>query len=207
MQPGHHQSGDVGHVHDQARPHLLRDRREPREVDDPRVGARARHDDPRPVLPRERFQLLVVDAPVLGAHAVLDRLPQLPGVGDRMPVREVAAVRQAHAQERVARLRDRQVGRHVRRRARVRLHVRVLGGEQLLHPVTRQLLRHIHELAATVVALARQALGVLVGHDRAHRLEHRVAHEVLGGDQLEGRELASPLVPDRVEDGGVLLAE
>ena len=54
----------------------------------------------------------------------------------------------------------------------MRLHVRVLGAEQLLGPVDGQLLGHVDELAAAVVAPARVALGVLVGEDGALGLEH-----------------------------------
>ena len=70
-------------------------------------------------------------------------------------------------------------------RARVRLDVGVLGAEQRLDAVDRQLLDLVHDLAAAVVALARVALGVLVVERRAHRLEHARPGEVLGGDQLD----------------------
>ena len=49
-----------------------------------------------------------------------------------MAVRQVAAVREVHAEHRVARLEQREVDRHVGLRARVRLHVGVLGAEQRL---------------------------------------------------------------------------
>ena len=64
---------------------------------------------------------------------------------------------------RVARLQQRVVDGRVGLRARVRLDVRVLGAEQRLRAVDRELLDHVDELAAAVVALARIALGVLVG--------------------------------------------
>ncbi len=59
----------------------------------------------------------------------------------------------------------REVHRHVRLRAGVRLHVGVLGAEQRLRAVDRELLDDVHVLAAAVVALARIALGVLVRED------------------------------------------
>ena len=62
---------------------------------------------------------------------------------------------------------------------------------------------HVHELAAAVVALARIALGVLVGEHGAQRLQHRLGDEVLGGDQLELRALAARLVADGAADLGV----
>jgi hypothetical protein len=45
----------------------------------------------------------------------------------------------------------------------MRLHVGVIGAEQLLGAVDGQLFDFIHMLAAAVVALARVAFGVLVG--------------------------------------------
>src|SRR5438552_2654750 len=51
--------------------------------------------------------------------------------------------------------------------------------------IARQLLDLIDELAAAVVAPAGQPLGVLVGEHRALRLEHRLADDVLRGDELE----------------------
>jgi hypothetical protein len=45
----------------------------------------------------------------------------------------------------------------------VRLDVRVLGAEQLLRAVDRELLDLVDDLAAAVVATTRIALGLLVG--------------------------------------------
>ena len=42
VQPGRDEPGDVGHVHEQQRPDVVRDLRKPLEVDDPRVGATRR---------------------------------------------------------------------------------------------------------------------------------------------------------------------
>ena len=89
------------------------------------------------------------------------------------------------AEERVAGLEQGRVDGVVGLRAGVRLDVGVLGPEQLLGAVDRELLGDVDLLAAAVVALARVALGVLVGQHRAGRLEHRLGDEVLGGDHLE----------------------
>jgi hypothetical protein len=67
----------------------------------------------------------------------------------------------------------------------VRLDIGVVGAEQLADPGDRQFLGAIHEFAAAVVALARIALGVLVGKHAALRLHHQGAGVVLGGDEFE----------------------
>ena len=69
-----------------------------------------------------------------------------------MPWREVAAVGEREAEHRVARLEQRVIDGGVGLRAGVRLDVRVLGAEQLLGAVDRELLGDVDVLAAAVVA-------------------------------------------------------
>ncbi len=78
-------------------------------------------------------------------------------------------------------------------RAGVGLHVGVLGPEQRLGAVDRQLLGDVDPLAAAVVAPPRIALGVLVRQHRALAFEHRPRDEVLRGDHLERALLALEL--------------
>ena len=66
-----------------------------------------------------------------------------------------------------------------------------------------QLLGLVDDLVAAVVALARVALGVLVGEDGAGGLHHRRRGEVLRGDQLHGAVLPLPLGVDDREQLGV----
>ena len=119
----------------------------------------------------------------------------------------MAAVRQIHPEERVAGLEERRHRGVVRLRAGVRLHVRVIGAEQLLRAIDRQLFDLVDDLAAAVVALARKSFGVLVGERRAHGFEHGRRDEVLARDQLEPILLALRLLFDQRRDVGVGLAQ
>jgi glycine hydroxymethyltransferase len=94
-------------------------------------------------------------------------------------------MRELHAEDCVARLEQRHVDGVVRLCAGVRLHVRVLGAEELLRPVDGQLLDLVHHLATAVIAPARIALRVLVRGDAADGLEHTRPGEVLGRDELD----------------------
>ena len=191
------------HVDHQLRAHLVGDAAELGEVEVARIRRPAGDDQLRPVLLREPLDLLHVDAVVLAAHLVADDVVELARHVQLHPVREVAAVGELHAEDRVAGLEQRHVDGVVGLRARVRLDVRVLGAEQLLGAVDRELLGDVDPLAAAVVALAGQALGVLVGEHRAGRLEDRARHEVLGGDHLERVLLALELVLEHVRDLGI----
>ena len=110
-------------------------------------------------------------------------------------------------QDRVSRLERRQVDGHVRLRAGVRLDVRVVGAEELLRAVDRQLLDLVDDFAAAVVALARIALRVLVGRRRADRLHDRRPGEVLRRDQLDLVALSLDLATEELCDLRVQLLE
>ncbi len=115
----------------------------------------------------------------------------------------MAAVIEAHAEDRIARLHERKVGRSVGLRAGVGLDVGVVGAEEFLGPIDRQLLDDVHVLAAAVVALAGVAFGVLIGEHRALRLEHPGAGVVLGGDELDVLLLAAPLARQGARQLGI----
>ena len=67
----------------------------------------------------------------------------------------------------------------------MRLHVGVIGAEQLLGAVDGQLLDLVDVFAATVVTLARITFGIFVGQAAALSLHHALAGVVLRGDQLD----------------------
>ena len=91
----------------------------------------------------------------------------------------MAAVIEFQAHRRVAGRQQGEVGRDVRLRARVRLYVGVIRAEQRLRPLDRELLDNVDKLTAAVVALARIALGVLVGQDGTHRRQYGFGRIVL----------------------------
>jgi hypothetical protein len=122
-------------------------------------------------------------------------------------VREVTAVVEREAQQRVAGARDRVQHGGVGGGAGVRLDVRELGAEQRLGALDGELLGDVDLFAAAVVATARVALGVLVRQHRALRLQHRDGHEVLRGDHLEVPALTLELALEHLGDLGVDLGE
>ncbi len=97
----------------------------------------------------------------------------------------MSAVGQVEPQHGVARLNGGHVDGQVGLAARVRLHVGVLGAEQLLGPVAGQVFDHVDVLAAAVIAPARITLGVLVRQHAADGLHHGRAGVVLAGDHLQ----------------------
>ena len=79
--------------------------------------------------------------------------------------------------------------------------------EDLLGPVARQILHHVGKLAAAVVAPPRVALGVLVGEDRAGRLQNRLGDKVFAGDHLQPLVLAEGFLVKCCGNFGVGLGE
>src|SRR5581483_6840118 len=178
-----------------------------REVDHARIRARANHDHLRLMFVGEAIELVVIDPLVLFFHAVRDDRVQLAGKIQWMPMREVAAVRQVHAEDGVAGLEQREVHRHVRLRARMRLHVGMLGAEQCLRPRDGGALDDVDVLAAAVIAATRVAFGVFVREHRTGGFEDRTADEVLRRDQFETVILPVQFVLDGVGDLGIRLAQ
>ena len=109
-------------------------------------------------------------------------------------------MRQLEREDRVAGLEDCEVDGHVRLRPGVRLDVRVLGSEERLRAVDRELLDLVDDLAAAVVAAARIPLGVLVRRDAPDGLQHRRPREVLGRDELDLAALALELALEERRD-------
>ena len=120
-----------------------------------------------------------------------------------MPVREVAAVGEIHAEHRVAGLQRGHIDGDVGGRAGMRLHVGVFRAEKFLGAIDRQLFHFVGDFAAAVVALARIALGVFVGEDRAHGFEHRFRDEIFARDQFQAGSLALGLFAEQVRDRGI----
>ena len=126
------EAGDVRHVDNHRRADRPCHSGDAGKVDLARVRAGAHHDHPRFVLEGEPLQLLVVDPFVVLAHAVRDDGIELAGEIERMSVRQVAAVSQVHAEHGVAGFQQGEVDGHVRLRPGMRLHVGVIGAEELL---------------------------------------------------------------------------
>ncbi|MNV83331.1 hypothetical protein D3C71_1771290 [compost metagenome] len=97
---------------------------------------------------------------------------------------QVATVRQIHPQNGVARLQQRGVNGKVSLGAGVRLHVGVIGAEQLFGTVDSQLLNDIHVFAAAVITLARITFSVFVGQLGTLSLHYARAGVVLRRNQL-----------------------
>ncbi len=89
----------------------------------------------------------------------------------------------------------------------MRLHIGERAAEQAGDALDGEPLGHIDELAAAVIALARQAFGVFVGEHRALRLEHGAADDVFRRDQLDLVALAAELELDRLGDFGIGFGE
>ena len=116
-----------------------------------------------------------------------------------MAVRQVAAVRKIEAENGVAGLQNRRVGRGVGLRAGVRLHVDVLAAEDLPRAIAGQILHDVGVLAAAVVTAPGIALGIFIGEDRAGCFQHRFRDKVFAGNHLQPLVLAEGFV---VNGGG-----
>ena len=110
MHAARHQTGDVRHVEDVHRAHLVGDLPHAGEIPEPRIGAAAADDGLGPFALGNGFQFVVVDQLGIFAHTIKRWPVELAAEAQLMPVGQVAAVRQVEAQNRVANLQDRRIG-------------------------------------------------------------------------------------------------
>ena len=195
MRASGNQPGYVRHVHHQYGADLLRDLREAREIDRPRVRRIPRHDDLWPNLSRLCRDDVIVQLLRLRVEAVGGEVVELGREVDGAAVRQVSSLVQLQAHDRVADIAERCVRLHVGGCSGVGLHVGMLGPEQLLRPVDRQLLSDVDELAGAIVAASRVALRVLVRERGALRFEHRATRVVLRCDEHDVPALPVRLLP------------
>ena len=118
---------------------------------------------------------------------------------------EVPAVVEVQTHEGVAGVKASQEDGGISLCAGMRLHVGILGSKELADAVDGKLLHLIDHLTATIVALARIALGIFVGQARAHGCHDLVTHIVLGGNEFHASALSLVLLLDEGEDGCVFL--
>ncbi len=207
VQPRRHQPSEMGHVDHQRRFDLIGDLAEAREVQLARVGRPAGEQQLGAVLARETRHLVHVHQPRLRVGLIGHHLVEFPRDVELHAVGQVPAVGQRQAHNLLAGLQQRVIDGGVGLRTGVRLHVGVLGSEQCLGAVNRQLLADVDLLAAAVVAAARVALGVLVGQHRTDGFQDSEGHEVLRGDHLQRVLLAPKLTLHRRGDLRIHLGE
>ena len=197
------QADEVGGVDPEDRADLVGDGPEALEVDQPRDGRAAGEDHLGAVLAGELLDLVVVDVLGVLVDAVVHGVEPLAAERHLGAVGEVAAVRQAHREDLLARLEEGAVDGLVGAGPGVRLHVGVVGAEERLAPLDGEQLGLVDLAAAAVVAAPGVALGVLVRQRRAERGEHLGAGEVLARDELEAAAQAVELGEQHPRDVGV----
>lgn len=129
--------------------------------------------------------LVVIDGLGFPVDAVMHEVEQPTGEADLGTVGQMTAMREIHAQNRVPRFQQGEVGSHVGLRPRVRLDVGAVGAEQRQGPVDGQLFRAIDKFTSAIVAFLRVTLGILVGQNAALGRHDGAAGDIFRCDQFQ----------------------
>ena len=207
MDPGGHQSGNVGHVHHEEAAHLVGDLAEPGEVDDSGIGGGAGQEHLGLHLQGEAFQGVIVNGLGFPVHAVAHEIVGAPAEIHLESVGEVSAGVQAHAQDGVSGFQEGEVDLLVGLAAGVGLHIGGLGPEEFLGAVDGQLLDLVHVGAPVVVAFAGEAFRVFVGEDGALGGADGGAGEIFAGDEFQPFRLSGLFLVDEGGEFRVHVAE
>jgi glycine hydroxymethyltransferase len=144
---------------------------------------------------------------VLRTDAVMKCLEPLAREIRRRAVGEMAAGGEREAEDRIARLRQRQEYGLIGLAAGIRLDVGKIAIEQFFGALDGERLGLIDELATAIVAPARIAFGIFVGKHGARGLEHGAAHDVFRCDQFDFMLLAIQLAIDSRRQFGVAVVK
>ena len=197
------QSRNMRHVDQQQGADRIGNFAETREIQFARVGAAAGDDHFRLVLSGDLRHLVEIDLLGFLAHLISGDVISLAGKIQLVAVREMSAVGEIEAHDGVAGLQNGGESGLVGLRSGVRLHVDVLGVEELFGAVAREVFHFIGILAAAVITLAGIAFGVLVGEDAAGGFEHGFRGEILARDQFDLAVLPTRFLKDELVDGGI----
>ena len=185
MRAAGNEAGKMRHVHHQIGTDFVGNVAEAAKVDDARIGRATGDDHLRMMLFGEPLNLIHVDEVIVAAHAVRHHLEPAAGQVDRRTVGEMATRREIESHKGIAGLHQRHEHFGIGGRAGMRLHIGEAAAEQAGRALDRQPFGGVDELAAAVIALARQTFGIFVGEYRALRLKHRAADDVFRRDQFD----------------------
>ena len=191
------QPGEMGDVDDEISADRVANGAEAGEVPMARIGRAAGDDQFRLVLARQRLDLIHVDPMGRSIDAIGDRLEPAAGHVDRRTMGQMTARGEVQTHESVARLHQGHEDPLIGLAAGIGLHVGEPAVEQLAGALDRQILGDVDELAAPVIASARVAFRIFIGHHRALRLEHGARHDIFRGDELDPVALTAELEFDR----------
>ena len=119
---------------------------------------------------------------------------------NRTAVRQMSAVGQIHAHDRIARLDQRKINCIVSRSTAMRLNIGMVGAKQFACALAGDILDHVNTLAPAVVTLAGIALGIFIGQTGPHRQHNSRADKVLRSNQLDITALPIVFIHHRAAD-------
>ena len=178
-----HQTGNVGHIHHQICTIAVGDLSDLLKIDGTGICRRTGHDQLGAHLLNLLFQLSIVDH-AIGIDTVRDKVIVLAGHVYRRTVGQMAALRQVHAHDSIAQIQQSKINCQIGLCTGVGLNIGIFCAEQLAGTLDGNVLHLVHIDTAAIVALAGQALGVLVGQDTAHCGHDGGRDDVLTGDQF-----------------------
>ena len=185
MFAGGHQARNMGHIHQQLGADRVGNGAQGGEIDDARIGRSAGHDHLRFVLLGQGLQRVIVDALRFRVYAIGHNLVLLAGKVYRAAVGQMPAMGKVHAQNGIANVQGGEIGGHVGLGAAMRLHIDKARAKQLFGPVAGQVFGHVHPFATAIIAFARVAFRIFIGHYRALGFHYRTAGKVFRSNQLQ----------------------
>ena len=194
---GGNKARDMGHIHHQVGVDGIGDFAELGKIEGTRIGRATSQNDLWLAGLRLVEKRIEINLRGLFINAVLLGIEPFTGQVRRGAVRQVTTCGKRHAEDRIARLQQRQEHGLVRLCAGMWLHIDESSAKQLFRTLDGKCLNNIDMLAAAIIAAAGIAFGIFIGQNRALRFENTGADDILGRDHLDLVLLADQFMPDR----------
>ncbi|MNI48833.1 hypothetical protein D3C73_1034170 [compost metagenome] len=201
------QSGDMGHIHHEQCAYIVRNRTESFKINYTRIRACSGYDQFRTVFEGCLAHFIIINQERILLHAISHKVIQQSGSIHRAAVRQMAAMRQVHSEDSVARIQRGKINRHIGLGTGVRLHIGMIGTEELLGTVTGQILHDIHIFTTAIIPFARIAFGIFIREHRTHRFHYSFADDILRGNKLNIGTLTAQLQSHRFQYCRVTLTQ
>ena len=202
-----HQTGKMGHVHEQDAAGLVGNGPELGKIQLAGIGGVAGDQDLGLVLQGQAADLVIVQQAGRRIQAVVHGIEPLAGDAGLGTVGQVTTVAQVQTQDGVAGLGKGQVNGQIGWTAGIGLNVGMFGAKQLLGPFDSDELHRVTVHLALVKTGTGIAFGIFVLENGTASLQHGLGGVVFAGDQADSGLLVGLFSFDQIINGGIILLE
>ena len=132
----------------------------------------------------QTFCFIIINQAGIFTHTILNSIKQLARHRNFCSMRQMTAGVQAHTHNRVTRIQQSKINRHISLRTGMRLHINILSLKYFFSTFLSQRFDFINKFAAAIITMRRIPFGIFIGQNRTLRFHNRTRHNIFAGNKL-----------------------